>query len=328
MRVTFLIGNGFDLGLGMYTKFEDMYARYLETFSKTWNIASFKEALEKDAPDYETWSDFEMGMAKYAMNCSDENAVIECVRDFKAYMVNYLIREEALVLKKIKEVEDYKAICAEIVNDSFESFYKSQSRNTILAIENAKNGIVDYHAISFNYTEAFDFLFNCYNEYYFGIEKAPIHVHGILREDVVLGIDNEQQIYGAPYTISNRLRRAFIKPYFNENYDWDRVQRATHLIKTSNVVCVYGMSLGESDKMWTNLLVDWLHSDKRNMLFYFQYGEESYKSWERDLIMDIEDEKKETFLRRITDSEEEVQELFNQVHIPVGDDIFDFRDVL
>ncbi len=48
IRVTFLIGNGFDLNLGLDTRYEDFYPHYLEDgrfHTDDPEILQFKEAL-------------------------------------------------------------------------------------------------------------------------------------------------------------------------------------------------------------------------------------------------------------------------------------------
>lgn len=64
-KITFILGNGFDLNLGLHTKYVDMYENYtLKRTHESENLKTFKDTLRNNA--YDTWSDFEMGMANYA----------------------------------------------------------------------------------------------------------------------------------------------------------------------------------------------------------------------------------------------------------------------
>ena len=78
--ILFIIGNGFDLGLGMKTRYEDVYDGYIHTSPKSQAIEAFKAELSKRKP-YDKWSDFEMGMAEYARTVSTEDEFIACIRD-------------------------------------------------------------------------------------------------------------------------------------------------------------------------------------------------------------------------------------------------------
>ena len=82
MNITFIIGNGFDLNLGMSTKYSDMYEEYVKSPSSSETIQKFKNELAARTP-YDKWTDFEMGMADYAKSFSSEKELTECVRDFK-----------------------------------------------------------------------------------------------------------------------------------------------------------------------------------------------------------------------------------------------------
>ena len=49
MNVTFMIGNGFDLRLGMKTRYTDMYDGYISTPSDNEIIEIFKATLKSDS---------------------------------------------------------------------------------------------------------------------------------------------------------------------------------------------------------------------------------------------------------------------------------------
>lgn len=188
MRITFLIGNGFDIGLGMHTKFQDMYGQYVSSWTDNQNIMAFKNELRKDAPHYNTWSDFEMGMAEYALKCEDEATVVECLRDFKAYMVEHLMRQEEYMLNRIKINNAHRDECAKVMKEAITSFYQAQSQNTIAAVEQYGRAGREYNFITFNYTRTFDYMLDCYRAQLNPNVGAPIHIHGTLEKDVVLGM--------------------------------------------------------------------------------------------------------------------------------------------
>ena len=79
-HITFIIGNGFDINLGMKTKYSDMYEGYIKTPPQTKVIESFKNELRNQQP-FDKWSDFEMAMAEYAKTLSSEKELIECVHN-------------------------------------------------------------------------------------------------------------------------------------------------------------------------------------------------------------------------------------------------------
>ena len=77
MNVTFMIGNGFDLRLGMKTRYTDMYDGYISTPSDNEIIEIFKATLKSDSSQkYQTWGDFEIAMAHHAKNFKKEEDFI------------------------------------------------------------------------------------------------------------------------------------------------------------------------------------------------------------------------------------------------------------
>ena len=60
MNVLFLIGNGFDINLGMPTDYQSFYDFYLKQKSDSEAISKMKKYLAQER--YESWSDLEWGL--------------------------------------------------------------------------------------------------------------------------------------------------------------------------------------------------------------------------------------------------------------------------
>lgn len=92
MNVTFLIGNGFDLGIGLKTTYLDFYNVYCKTtMEDSWGIKRFKSELQDN---YENWSDFEAAFGEYASNLYDSRQYLEMFEDFVIKFSDYLKNEE------------------------------------------------------------------------------------------------------------------------------------------------------------------------------------------------------------------------------------------
>lgn len=324
MNVTFIIGNGFDLSLGMKSRYTDVYQGYVTEFSASNVVNKFKAELRWAGMDnYKNWSDFEMGIANYAKKFNSEGELIECMRDFKRYMVSHLREEDSRMIQQINgNVVNYrKEFC-----DSLENFYKGLIPNDIRTIENIiKIESVNYNYLVFNYTSTFNLLVSMKNEYYKIQENEPINIHGTLNNDVVLGVDSYRQISDIDYSLSRKAQRTLIKPVFNEQYDRLRVEEAMYTIENSDVICAYGFSFGESDHTWIEAIINWLSSNQNHHIIIFQYDENVYHRYNFDEIMDVEEERKEIFLKKWNVSVD--SPIFDQIHIPVGYDIFNFSNL-
>ena len=319
--ITFILGNGFDRSLYMKTAYEHVYDTYVDTPSRTNVIDTFKSELRK-RKKYGKWSDFEMGMAEYAKTLLSEDKFVECVRDFKQHMVEHLRKEEKQ-LESLVQSGFYDSQIIRELERSFEKFHCGFSPNIKKEFERlTDNDFWNYNVITFNYTKSLEYLHVAKYRNQKIIMNQPLHIHGELDNDVVLGVSNVEQIKSTAYKITKKGCRAFVKTIFNEQYDIDRVLTAKRMLESSTIICAYGFSLGESDQLWVDLIVEWLKKDMDHHLVVYEHDTTTYNRCVYDELMEIEDEKREKLMRRlgITDSD-----LENQIHIPVGYDIFNFE---
>lgn len=321
MITLFMIGNGFDLSCGMKTRYTDVYHEYIKIENSSETIQRFKREIEKNI---DTWSDFEYAMSQYASVLSDEKDFIECVDDFLQYLGMYLGKQEEMYCAYCKKQEIADEIKNEMIS-SVGSFFTGVTKNIDYVMRERNAGIIsNIRAISFNYTGVFDAYYACAHEK--GIDPVfpIIHIHGNVT-DPAIGMDNEDQI-DTPYSITDRFRSHFIKPYFNKQYDARRVDDALSLIDRASTICVFGMSLGESDLMWRNKLIEWLGSSKENHLFLYDYelSQISYRTVQER--MDIEREAKENKFQSW--NVKDVESISDRFHIVCGKTIFELEKAI
>ena len=325
-NITFMIGNGFDLNLGLKTSYSDMYKGYIESPSQNDSISLLKKLLEDDAPLYETWGDFEMAMAKHATQYADEDSFVTALRDFRRHLTTHLRKENEAFAKFQHNSQGYMPSYRQEFDRSLDSFYKGQTPNVVREIDSRTRvaGSRKYKFIVFNYTETFDSIARISRKF---ADITISHIHGKLGEDILLGIDNLEQMSQTPFDCSEKTNRTFIKPKFNEEYDSERLNKTIAMIQNSDVICAFGVSFGESDKMWLDAVVDWLQESPTNHLVYYMYNEKDYADVFPDEKMEEEDELKRVLLNRLCKETSLVQRIFNQVHIPLGHKIFNFKEL-
>ncbi len=322
MSTLFMIGNGFDLNCGLKTRYIDVYNEYIKTESLTENISKFKKDI---SDNYSTWSDFEMGMSKYAQVFDSEQNFVECVDDFRTFLKLYLENEE----KSFIDLISHSSVADDINNEIKKSliyFYNGITKNIDLEMINRRAGEIRYMSfVSFNYTKIFDYMINiAYKSMVDTSVPKVTHVHGDLY-DLTLGVDNEEQLTTA-FDVTNLSRRCFIKPYFNQEYDYQRISETMEKINKTQTICVYGMSLGESDLTWRNKLIDWLSSSQGNHLFIYDYDLLDINT---DIIhkrMDIEENAKLMLFNKWGISK--IDSYFDRLHIVCGKNIFNVNQFI
>lgn len=77
MRILYIIGNGFDISLGMKTGYPDFYRYYLSFSSKDDDITKLKDCIKDNK--YETWADLEIGLGKYTSSISSPEIFLKCL---------------------------------------------------------------------------------------------------------------------------------------------------------------------------------------------------------------------------------------------------------
>ena len=324
MKVTFLIGNGFDINCGLKCTFHEICEDYIKIEPATENLKHFKENMDSNI---DTWADFEMAMNQYLSNFKTEEEALECIRDFKLFMKDHLKKEETLFLNRIsyKTENLVTKACGKEIRESLLNFYRGVNNNTT-ARYNSINDITktDYAFVTFNYTRVMDKLIKevKYN-------SSIVHIHGTLDDETVLGIDNDSQLNtNLLFEPTISLRREFIKPVFTKEYDTSRISSVNALIDDSEVICVFGMSLGDTDLTWRNKIITWLQDNRNHHLFLYQYSCANLKYLTIPHRMDLEDAAKNAFFERIQLEESTREGIRSRIHIPIGKNIFNVKEVL
>ena len=320
MSTLFLIGNGFDLNCGMKTAYRDIYPGYVKEPSESNIIINFKKSI---AEDINTWGDFELAMAKYAGTLKNEAELLECVRDFSSYANDYLAAEELRVKKYLQDANVRERATYEM-RESMEGFYSGFSHNIDNIMRDRAAGYVNaMKVVSFNYTSVFDTLLNMMRVKMALSSTRIIHIHGVLQEDPFFGVDNEAQL-AVNYPITKRTKRGFIKPFFNDCYDYERVKKTVNCIQEASTICTYGLSLGDSDLTWRNAILTWLSDDSSHHLFFYDYrfANTTYKTISEK--MDMEDEAREELLKKW--NVENPEAIMERIHIPIGKNIFNIAE--
>ena len=322
MNITFMAGNGFDINCGMKCTYRDVYKEYVTTPSNADVIASFKKRIRSDL---DTWADFETAMAADMVNYQSESDFLSCLRDFKSFLNGHLLREQSQLHQKLKNPFVYGAVKDEM-RDSLESFYNGISHNVSYDIEESLKQIpINYYVVSFNYTDIFEQILRYVIK--IGSDRV-VHIHGRLDDDLVLGMDHLEQLPATSYELSNKGKRAFIKTVFNQAFDWARAATATKLIQTSDIICVYGMSLGNSDLIWKNALFDWVCANQSMHLFLYNYACSCLSYRTADERLDLEDDAKADILSRLGVKEEDKEQYLRKLHIPCGKNIFNIASAI
>jgi hypothetical protein len=336
LNIAFLIGNGFDVNAGLKTRYTDILAKYLRLESVDPRIVSFKEEIDRNI---EYWSDFEKRMGDYAkyFDGSNLDEMIDnyqfCINDFSRNMVLFLKKQEARVNLKGKE-----NLISEAFKKSIIDFYLLLENNPKRIITNmiSNIGFIRYSCISFNYTNALE---KCYEIFksdhtilkYMSQKMQAAHksisygssnflgqvfyIHGTLGNNFVLGVDNQAQIMHEGFRSDSRITDSFIKPQANKFLGNGNNSNVENVINSADIFCIYGMSIGETDKTWWKKIAENLKTYGNKQLVIFVWDPKFSTNLAAERINFIRN-KRDGFLK-VADCQNE-NSISDRIHIVIN----------
>lgn len=289
MYITFLIGNGFDINLGLKTKYADFYDYYKEHAKKDSLILHWMQ--EDD--DKGNWADLEYALGNKIEDVDEENleAFMDSHAELDSLLLEYLETEQ----NKYSVDAAEKAISAEIARSlkSIPADLTVEDRNSFEATCRAfANKEFQYWFITFNYTDLLDMMIGKVSNanLNLGTHTAPNgqtkkhiigevhHVHGTMTEGVVLGVNDESQINNEVLSKNDMFKNIFLKRCINRQMGQRRTERAEEIINKSQIICIFGMSIGITDRRWWEIITTWLlASEHRKLLIYAREDESLFK---------------------------------------------------
>ncbi len=292
MRIVFLMGNGFDISLGLKTSYTDFHKYYTRSFHIEPCIKKLKRAIKEDL---ENWSDFEKAFGIYTKKIADPEEFDLLYDDILQEMQKYLKAE----------TEKFSALSINIpafINSltAPDSFIREKRRiQHLFSIET-----IDIRIINFNYTQTIDIFAASarHSSLHRGRSiitiAAPQHIHGTLDGTMLFGVNDKSQIANTAFQNNDTIASELVKPVFNKKlgYATDDICLAT--IKEADLICIFGMSIGDTDQYWWTSIGDRIkRSGCYAILFYWDGKthlplEERYKLREEEKI-------KEMFLEKI-----------------------------
>lgn len=149
-RITFLIGNGFDINAGLDTRYSDFYQYYFDQYPEDMLAKTIRA-------DYDFWSDLEIGLGKYAKEITESNE--ELFLDSKDLIENALADYLEEQVSQIQIADGNADNIVKEMQNSILHFYEGfpnvqyeDIKNVIATIDES----VVYSFISFNYTDTLD----------------------------------------------------------------------------------------------------------------------------------------------------------------------------
>ncbi|MBQ7359522.1 MAG: hypothetical protein IJW63_05460 [Lachnospiraceae bacterium] len=280
MNITFFIGNGFDINLGLKTRYENFYPFFISNAQENNMIRNWIDGNES------LWADLEEKLGQELVRLSQDRLeqFYSDKEELDKLLLEYLEKEQEKYC-----FEDRDKLKKEFTR-SMETFFVGLPAKDIASInatlDKYKNEEYVYAFITFNYTNVLDKFIELYGTTRViaghpgnSVQKGNrlgnvIHIHGTTNEEMILGVNDETQVQNDVLKQDEVFLDTFIKKRMNNGIGQRKTERALDLISKSHIICIFGMSIGNTDKMWWEELIKWLVSNENNKIIIFWKGYE------------------------------------------------------
>lgn len=279
MNVTYIIGNGFDLNLGLQTSYKDFYNYYTKRSSSTPEIEALKDSIMNDQT-LENWADLEMSLGEYTEKVSTKGEMRCIIVDIVNELAAYLKREEKRIL--VSEEKD-----AEIAKEfgDIENSLKKRTKRELLCHYRDYNSPHLIDIITLNYTSTIEQLLSIgdndtFKEIHVGtlFDKSAFlrsihHLHHTLKDGdrPLVGVNDKSQIKNEEFRDDQMMMDLLIKPIMNKTNGTDVDEDCKQIIGSSYLFIFFGVSIGATDKDWWRLIASRLQNERNSRLVIFAY---------------------------------------------------------
>ena len=288
MTITCLIGNGFDLGLGLKTRYLDFLPWYLSRKSfKSDAVKWLCDQIENSTDG--TWADAEMAFGRLPFSAAGKNVpkvIVDTMKDFQKDLATYLRTQGN---RMSIPSDDYTAVRSKFLSSVIKSVFLDGGASAQTdALLSAGQGI-QINFITFNYTDTLKELLGRWTLPHGAFtvdlsekEKATVvispicYVHGNLADHTsMFGVDNAAQITDQGAKAYCASSGWMLKPESDRLLDYGFENAARRMIAQSNRIICLGLSYGASDVRWWEFLYDTLGANPKTRLLLSPFFEEN-----------------------------------------------------
>lgn len=347
MRITYIIGNGFDQAAGLKTSYRHFYTSLLRsepaytTFEEVASKRLIRESIRKDrAGAKELWKDFELGLGAFSQ-FFHSSEINNTLARHAIYCPQLAEKAKEIFLNGCKYATGELRRYLQVIDNTSQNWSLSDSGEKkfiewITALTARLNetdkgeveGILaaykgdewDICFISLNYTgllsrciQSLDakFLLPTHQRFFCSPIKCKFDADTILMHgsinNFVCGVGTNSQIINTEFRRSEITSR--VVKHVLDQRNGNRYAAVKRKISSSQVIVAFGTSFGESDAILCRMIGEWLKAAPDHRLLIYYFTSEDYE--DIPTRVDIETKERKRFCRVAG-----IRNLYaNQVHI-------------
>jgi hypothetical protein len=323
LKILHILGNGFDLNLGLKTSYKDFYDYYKSIKSSKNSVNNLKTNI---SDNYKNWSDLELALGQYTEEFKTVDDFDEVFEDIGEQLAEYLKKEEA------------KFDSAEVNKEKFfENLVKPEIFLPVVEnnlIRNYKNNFINstwlVDIVTFNYTTVIEKIIEQKKNIKIGNHqkdnvtvtlRGVEHIHGYVDNRMVLGVNDVSQLKNKQFHQNVDVLEAIVKEKCNLAYGHTIDSLFKTKIKQADIICIFGASLGDTDNIWWEQIGERL-KQKQIPIIIFTRGEEVISA--RIGYKNNRTKRKMTnyFLKKTKLSKEEIEKVSHNIFVALDTSMF------
>lgn len=283
MKILYLFGNGFDLHVGLKTSFHQFLKYYLnqpipsglDDFGKRY-ISRLKDDIQGNI---DLWSSLELQYGKHMSQLGKGGNDVHTIEE-ELDIINDDIREKlsSFIEHENNEINFTNEARHKFLNDilvpeqNLRDYEIDKVKQCRANVWNLTQNVINI--ITFNYTSTIEYLLGDapVQASKFVIQQ-PIHVHGYYNRRMVLGVNDISQIDNENLRNNQYVIDALVKANNNHSYGDNHTNLCRQLIHEAQLICCYGLSFGDTDKVWWKLICDELSRRGDVILIIFAHAD-------------------------------------------------------
>lgn len=322
MDIVYLIGNGFDINLNLKTRYSDFYIEFDKQTFKTSGTELLKAEIKSNTKD---WSDFETKFGEFTSQFEKNvNGFNNTYKDVVISLSKYLSNIESSFnlesIDKVKFIED-------IINPENNLLLLDQREIKVFK-KKWETTPININFITYNYTTIIEKIFGKAKSINIGATRHGNrilihdikHIHGYLNKRMIIGVNDKSQIANEYFKNKNLVSYNLIKSITNDISKELVKEDCINKINSAQIICIFGSSLGNTDLMWWELIIEKLKTDCRLIIFHRGQGNTNPLFPSENMI--IENEVKNNFFSKSKLTNSERRSLEKKVTVVVNSEMF------
>lgn len=293
MNLLWIIGNGFDLNLGLKTSYRGFIdSVYLNSLPNPEMERRRDELFDRvsrlgpgAAEQRDNWADLEKLLGDVSVFYDDISEFEATFEDIEGLLSKYIWEQNGIVGNDIPNE------AVDCFRRSIYEFDGSVSEADARKLKNPRKmrDCVSFSSITLNYTTLFDRMVNKMKGdgpyantrivdglTYGDVAYDPLHPHGVVADggvdSIIFGVSNQEQIKNDEFSRDANFIESWVKQNRNEYYGNSNTNKIRRLIESADLICMFGCSFGETDDYIWRMVGEALKKNSNLRVASFVYG--------------------------------------------------------